>query len=365
MFFLRKLFLSAAQAGILSLLAPALAYSQKHGDCRTALEVCEKKTVRATSVRGPGDDPDEARDVPCFDGGHTRGNAEINSFWLRWRVKTGGSLTFAIMPSVADDDIDFVLYRLPGGSCAQKIIVRCMAAGDDEIPFFSPCMGETGLRGGETDNSEDPGCNDEGDNAWLRPVETKAGDEFALLVTNVSTAGTGFSLRFGGSCEFEPCPKSKKEEPKIASKPKPEPKKEPQKTPQKEAKKEPTKPAAPVAKQPEAVAGRAVFSKKTIEVASKKLKISLSDAQVVDGDAVSVWLGDRRVIDRVELGREPKIFEIDLGAGDEFLTVHAEDFGEALINTTTIVIDDGASKQTLTLLAEPHKEESLRVRVRD
>ena len=55
-----------------------------------------------------------------------------------------------------------MVYRLLDGTCKNKKIVRCNAAGDpSSLAGVSPCLGPTGLRDGEKDSSEDAGCNDE------------------------------------------------------------------------------------------------------------------------------------------------------------------------------------------------------------
>lgn len=330
-----------------SLLAAQLA-AQHHADFKNAIDVCKKGVVHVESARGEGRNPNEALDIPCFEGSERRGNAEKNSVWLRWKIKKDGSFFFAITPHRFDDDLDFVVFRLPGGKIDDKIIVRCMASGDIDWAE-SPCMGETGLRSADRDNFEDAGCADYGDNAWLAPLQTREGEEYALLVSNVTSSGPGFSIRFGGSALL-PCEEETKKVKPIPKKevPKPEPKPEP-----------------PVAVKPrelpKEVAGRPVFSQKTLEVASSKLSISVFDDQVVDGDAISIWVNEKKVVNWVNLKKEPQVFFVDIESGENYLTIHAEEFGLAKINTTAVIIDDGKTKQTLHLLAKPGEEESLKV----
>ncbi|MEZ4893314.1 MAG: hypothetical protein R2778_09895 [Saprospiraceae bacterium] len=61
---------------------------------------------------------------------------------------------------------------------------------------------------GEKDSSEDAGCNDVNDNAWLAPLQVVKGETYMLLISNVSSAGPGFNISFGGTAML-PCDKEK------------------------------------------------------------------------------------------------------------------------------------------------------------
>lgn len=170
-------------------------------DCPSASVLCDKSPFVVQSVTGAGSDITELNDATCFSNG-APGNYESNSTWFTWICATSGTLEFTLTPLSIADDLDFVLYRLPGGvgNCQGKQVVRCMASG--EFNYQSPCMGPTGLRAGETDTSEDAGCTDPGDNAWLAPFDMVAGEAYALVVNNFTTSGNGFSVDFGGTGEF-------------------------------------------------------------------------------------------------------------------------------------------------------------------
>ncbi|TNE49822.1 MAG: hypothetical protein EP344_17755 [Bacteroidetes bacterium] len=170
-------------------------------DCPTAAVLCDKSPFVVQSVTGAGSDITELNDAFCFSNG-APGNYESNSTWFTWICATSGSLEFTLTPLNIADDLDFVLYRLPNGpgNCQGKEVVRCMASG--EYNYQSPCMGPTGLRAGDPDTSEDAGCTDAGDNAWLAPYDMVAGEAYALVVNNFTTSGNGFSVEFGGEGEF-------------------------------------------------------------------------------------------------------------------------------------------------------------------
>jgi len=332
--------------------------AQKHGDCDKAMDICHKKKYVIEKTGGEGADRNEADLIACFMNGLNYGQAEENCTWIKFEIEESGSLSFVITPARADNDIDFVVFKLPeNGDCSNKQIVRCMAAGDEPGSVgHSHCLGQTGLRDGERDTSEDAGCNDEGDNAWLAPLKTIKGEKYAILISNVTEAGPGFSISFGGTakmpCDEEPPPA------KIAEKPKPV---KPKVTPT---------PRAPVnvptakAPMPTTLDGRKVKFTREIKVKSKILKVKVWDSQVEDGDIVSLYLNERKIKDRVylRLKNHAHEFEIDLGDYSEsFLTVVADDFGKAPINSAAIEIDDGFNVQRFDLASDFGKNETVKI----
>ncbi len=171
-------------------------------DCPTAPILCDKSSFTVASVTGAGFDTRELDDAPCLGG--VGGNNESNSSWFKWSVKTTGNFVFTLTPSNPVDDLDFVLYELPNGlnDCSDKIPLRCMAAGEFEDLYPSPCHGPTGLDFVASDITENPGC-DEGQNNFLRFVILEEGKSYALAVNNFTTFGNGFNITFGGTAEFE------------------------------------------------------------------------------------------------------------------------------------------------------------------
>lgn len=168
------------------------------GDCPTALTLCDRTSFNAAAVSGAGSDPNELDDAFCFQGLAS----ESNSSWFVWTAATDGLLEFTLTPNNPDDDLDFVVYRLPNGpaDCSDKIVERCMAAGD----FFTPsdCMGPTGLSSSATDLSQPPGCLP-GDDNFLAALSMKAGTTYALVVNNFTSSGNGFQLDWSGTGEFK------------------------------------------------------------------------------------------------------------------------------------------------------------------
>jgi|GEM_PF-405751 len=326
--------------------------AQSHADCVTAMEICKKQVYHIDRAGGEGANNTEADFIACFMNSENFGNAEENSTWIKFEIKKSGTLTFAITPHRLDDDIDFVVFKLPtDGNCNEKKIVRCMAAGDAaQNAFTSACMGETGLRTGETDTSEDAGCADTLDNAWLAPLKVSEKEKYVILISNVSSQGPGFSIRFGGTAKL-PCDEEKKpEKPPVAKKPKPTPK--------------PVAPKLPVAQsvKPDSIGGRAVEVGETLKVKNRTIKLKIWDSQVEDGDIVSIYLDDKKVVDRLYLRLIPQEFEFRLPPGNEhYITVYAEDFGKAEPNTAMVLINDGVQEQTIDLVAGRKKQESVKI----
>jgi len=188
---------------LLTVLLPIFSSAQNHADCDSAYRVCDKSQIHFTDQSGEGAVMD-AEMIGCFLNSPQVGKPEKNSVWLRFDIKEGGTLSFVIIPDTLSDDIDFVVFALPRkGDCAGKRAVRCMAAGDKSDNYdISPCMGATGLKELEKDESEDSGCADKDDNNWLAPLETRAGERYVLLVSNTTAAYHGFKIQFGGTAIF-------------------------------------------------------------------------------------------------------------------------------------------------------------------
>jgi len=168
------------------------------GDCPTAIFVCDKSQREIQFVAGPGADPFEWDGATCLIGFA----GESNSSWFTFTAATSGTLEFTLNPVNPNDDLDFVVYHLPNGpdDCSGKILERCMAAGDFSLP--SPCMGPTGLNATSTDVSEDPGCFNGNDN-FLRYMDLVAGETYTVSINNFTSSGSGFTIDWGGTVEFE------------------------------------------------------------------------------------------------------------------------------------------------------------------
>jgi hypothetical protein len=172
-------------------------------DCPSSSILCDKSPFVVQYVTGAGSNNGEMQDAACFNNG-VPGIFESNSTWFVWTCSQSGTLTMTLTPLNGPDDLDFVIYRLPNGikNCNGKILERCMASGQSQGINSTACLGPTGMRNGDPDISEDAGCSEPGDDAWLRPLDMIQGETYALVVNNFSATGNGFSVEFGGSGEF-------------------------------------------------------------------------------------------------------------------------------------------------------------------
>jgi hypothetical protein len=338
--------------------------AQDHADCVTAMDICKKQTYNIDHASGEGKDRREADFISCFMNGENFGQAEENSTWIKFEIKQGGYLTFTITPNRPQDDIDFVVFKLPSnGDCAKKQIVRCMAAGAQESEYAtSPCMGKTGLRDGEKDTSEDAGCADPDDNTWLAPLKVSKGEKYVLLVSNVSTKGPGFSINFTGSAKL-PCD----DDPPVVQK------STPTKPTRKPVKETPAPPpqvvaSAPVVSDipskvppPPTIVGRGVRVTQTIKVKDDNIDVSVWDSQVEDGDIISIYVNEKKVLSNIYLTKKPKEYLLKLEGEENYITLYSESFGAVEPNTASIKIKDSSGEQVYNLLSTRDFQESIRV----
>ncbi|MBK9103420.1 MAG: hypothetical protein IPL92_02350 [Saprospiraceae bacterium] len=134
---------------------------------------------------------------------------EFSSAWYKWTCDVSGTLTFTLTPNnyqpgFESDDIDFVVYELPGGidDCANKEPRRCMAAGANVgFPFqnWVRCNGPTGLRDGDPDNTEPAGCNGAGQNNFVDALDMVAGK--AMHCWSIISASPDLAFRFNGEVQ--------------------------------------------------------------------------------------------------------------------------------------------------------------------
>ncbi len=184
-----------------------------NADCPTGVVLCDKSSFVVQQLSGSGEIKDEASNS-CLG---ENGGSESSSSWYKWVAGTDGSLSFTLTPSNPADDLDFAVYELPNGldDCSDKILLRCMASGEQggcDPVVWAPCTGPTGLRASSTDISESPGCNvndpcvfrptGQDDDNWVSDIQMEAGKVYALIVNNFSRSGSGFTIEFGGSGEF-------------------------------------------------------------------------------------------------------------------------------------------------------------------
>lgn len=168
-------------------------------NCITGGLLTNKASFSATKVEGGSEFNGIAPTCLNYSG-------EIDQKWYKWIAASTGSLTFIITPNNPGDDLDFVLYELSGSlnNCIDRVALRCMASGanvDEPFSNWSPCTGATGLRLGDMDETEFPGCQPGNDN-FAAEIEMVEGRAYALVIINFSQSDFGFTIEFGGTGEF-------------------------------------------------------------------------------------------------------------------------------------------------------------------
>ncbi|MFT4665593.1 MAG: gliding motility-associated-like protein [Polaribacter sp.] len=167
-------------------------------DCGTSVILCDKSPFTVQSVVGFGTQEVDAN--TCMQG-------ESASTWYSWTCEDSGTLAFNLSPNNPSDDLDFIVYELPSGvtNCNDKILLRCMASGENVgpgQPDWTPCTGNTGLSLSSTDVEESPGCQS-GDDNFVSAIDMIAGTAYAVVVNNFSNTGNGFSVEFSGTGSFQ------------------------------------------------------------------------------------------------------------------------------------------------------------------
>lgn len=167
-------------------------------DCPTGVVLCDKSPFNVESLVGAGMITNEVDPTSCL-------QQEFSSAWYKWTCQDPGTLTFTLTPNNPSDDLDFAVYELPDfDDCSNKILLRCMASGENVGQPFStwePCTGPTGLNTSSNDIVEFPGCS-AGDDNFIAAINMEAGKSYALLVNNFSNTGNGFSITWGGTGTF-------------------------------------------------------------------------------------------------------------------------------------------------------------------
>ncbi len=85
-----------------------------------------------------------------------------------------------------------------------------------------------------------------------------------------------------------------------------------------------------------------IRSEHKLNLLGRNLKIQVWDAQVIDGDIVSIYINDQCIITEYSIVREPKEVNFDAsGFKRVYLYLHAHNIGTIPPNTATMMISDG------------------------
>lgn len=109
--------------------------------------------------------------------------------------------------------------------------------------------------------------------------------------------------------------------------------------------------------------GRDLKIVRTIQVSSKNLKIRVWDNGTVDGDVVTLFLNEKRIVNELRVTKTKRAFPVQLSEQSNFLILHANDLGDISPNTVAISIDDGIKEQRL--IVSSNLEESGAVLIKE
>ncbi len=156
--------------------------SEKVGgtDCEQAEQLCSNSSLPGNSS-GFGTQELSGANRGCLAGN------EHQSSWYYLNVQTGGSLSLRINPSAASD-YDFAIW---GPFTAATAGANCPPVSTPVRCSFAAGNGNTGIRAGEPDNSEDSF----GDR-WVNALTVNANEIYILLIDNFSASGVGYAVDF-------------------------------------------------------------------------------------------------------------------------------------------------------------------------
>lgn len=148
-------------------------------DCGAAEQLCTSSSLPGNSS-GAGNQELTNSNKGCL-------GIEHQSSWYYINVQTGGSMSFRINPS-ANSDYDFAVW---GPFTASNAASNCPPQSGPARCSYAQGNGSTGIRSGESDNSED-----EDGNKWVRSLNVSANQVYILLIDNYSNSGVGYTFDF-------------------------------------------------------------------------------------------------------------------------------------------------------------------------
>jgi len=104
-----------------------------------------------------------------------------------------------------------------------------------------------------------------------------------------------------------------------------------------------------------------VAEKGSIAVKKRKLIISVWDHNTIDGDIISLKLGEEWILTNYELTSEKHIIPITLIGFAEDLVLYAHNVGMVPPNTVTVSVFDGLTTQHVSLEADMESSEALKI----
>lgn len=104
-----------------------------------------------------------------------------------------------------------------------------------------------------------------------------------------------------------------------------------------------------------------VIEKGSVQVKSRKLMINVWDHNTIDGDIVSLKLGDEWILTEYELTAKKKQIDLTLLGFGQDLILYAHNVGMVPPNTVTISVFDGVTTQRISLESNMQTSESIKI----
>ena len=169
------------------------------GDCLGAIPVCQEVYINPNIYSGEGNYLNEIPNCQtticntCCPSNCL--NGEWNSAWYIFTVQQSGMLRFSIIPDVASDDYDWVVYDLTFHKCDQIISANAAVQKSCNAAAYTTPTGIDSNNGGITN------CNNCGNtNAWNDDLAVTAGNTYVLYISNWGQSATGgYTLDFSAS----------------------------------------------------------------------------------------------------------------------------------------------------------------------
>jgi hypothetical protein len=118
---------------------------------------------------------------------------------------------------------------------------------------------------------------------------------------------------------------------------------------------------APAAPEDIAVDSVVVLEKGTLEVKHRKITIGVWDHNTIDGDIVSLKLGDEWILTKHTLTADKLLIHCTLVGFGQELILYAHNVGMVPPNTASISVFDGESTQRISLESNMESSEAIRI----
>lgn len=117
---------------------------------------------------------------------------------------------------------------------------------------------------------------------------------------------------------------------------------------------------------PEQIDGRAVEQTQELLFRGNQLTITVWDNRTTDGDVISLYLNDERVLKEFEISKNRLDVTVEVTENKEYyLSLYAHNLGNIPPNTLALYITDGERKKFLTLSSDLKKCEAVKIKVEE